>query len=304
MIFRLIFKAIVIFSVLCQSLGAEILRVPFQLKRNIIIIPTRINDSGPLDLILDTGMTFDGVYLFNNKILKEIDNSKLIQVRVPGAGSGQPSTAMMFEDGNIKFGDVTVDSQRVIISTSQYTQGFQSDGVIGWNLFGHYTVSVDYDMEMITLYDEVFDGPDTSWRKVPIILKNNMPFLDGKLEIVDGETTKAVFYIDLASSEALELLTKPDQKFKLPDSLVSTYLGTGLSGDIYGSRGHIRHLWLADYALTNILTAFAPAEVRSKQEGADGILGNDCIRRFNVIFDYPHQALYLKPNKYFATDFK
>ncbi len=304
MIFRLTIKALVIFSILFQNLGAEILRVPFHLKRNVVIIPTRINGSGPLDLILDTGMTFDGVYLFNGKLLKEIDNSKLIQVRVPGAGSGEPSNALMVENGEIKFGDVTVDSQRVIISTSQHTQSFQSDGVIGWNLFGHYVVNIDYDVEMITLYDQDLRGSDLSWQKIPIILKNNMPFLDVQVEVVDGETTKAVFYIDLASNAALELLIKPDQKYKLPDSLKSTYLGTGLSGDIYGLRGHSRHLWLADYALTNIPTAFAPAEVRSKQEGADGILGNDSIRRFNLIFDYPHQTLYIKPNKYFAADFE
>jgi len=288
----------------CYSLKAEKLYVPFHLKRNVVIVPTRINGSSPLDLILDTGMTFDGVYLFNDKISKDIDKSKLIQVKVPGAGSSEPSTALMIEDGVLSIGDVTIDSQRVIISTSQYTQGFSSDGVIGWNLFGHYIVGIDYDKEMITLYGDDFVAPDTSWQIIPITLKKNIPFLEAIIEVVKGETTEAIFYVDLASDKALELLLKPDQKYTLPDSLRTSYLGTGLSGDIHGYYGESNHLWMGNYMLNNLPTAFAPAEVRSKQEGADGIIGDDCIRRFNVIFDYPHNRLYLKANKYFSTAFK
>ena len=111
-------------------------------------------------------------------------------------------------------------------------------------------------------------------------------------------------YIDLASGKALELLTRKDQKFSMPDGLESRYLGTGLSGDINGSLGRSRHLWLGDYQLSDIPTAFAPAEVRSKQEGADGILGNDCIRRFNVIFDYTNRRLYVRPNRNYAVPFE
>ena len=298
--------AIAVLFGLCVSSGtwAEDLSVPFHLKRNVVLIPTSINGSAPLDLILDTGMGFDGVYLFNDKVLEAIDTSSVIQVRVPGAGSGEPSEALMIENGTLTFGDVTVDSQRVIISTSQFTQGFRSDGVIGWNLFGHYVVSIDYDTETITLFGDDFVEPDSSWQAIPIVIKRNLPFLQGTVEVVEGESVDVTMYIDLASDKALELLTGPDQKYTLPDSLTSSYLGTGLSGDIHGHLGITRKLWLGGRLLSDIPTAFAPAEVRSRQEGADGILGNDCIRRFNVIFDYPHNRLYVKPSKYFSRAFE
>jgi len=76
----------------------------------------------------------------------------------------------------------------------------------------------------------------------------------------------------------------------MPDSLKSAYLGTGLSGDINGSVGRSERLQVGEFTLSDIRTSFAPAEVRSKQQGADGILGNDCIRRFNVIFRLRAQA--------------
>lgn len=284
--------------------SAATLKVPFNLDRNRVIIPTGVNGSRPLNLILDTGMPFDGVYLFHKELSDEIDMTDAIEVRVPGAGSGEASTAMMIESGTLTFGEVTVDSQKVIISGSEYTQTFPTDGVIGWNLFGHYTVEIDYDLEIITLHDSSWARADSTWSVLPLTLKNNVPFLEGRIEVVEGEIIPVTLYIDLASGDALELLVKENQKFTMPEDLDSSYLGTGLSGDIHGSRGRCRNLWLGNYQLEDVSTAFAPEEIRSKQEGADGILGDDSIRRFNVIFDYAGEKLYLKPNKYFDTPFK
>ncbi len=282
---------------------ADDLYVPFKLKRNVVTIPTRISGSAPLDLILDTGMGFDGVYLFKSAALSGMDTSGIVEVRVPGAGAGEPSKALMIEHGALECGDVSMNNQRVIVSLSDLTQNFPSDGVVGWSLLGHYTVEIDYDAEKITLHDQDFTAPDSSWREIPITLQNNIPFLEGTVEVVEGETTAVSLYIDLASDKPLELLTRPDQKYTLPHSLIPSYLGTGLSGDIHGSIGMSCHLWLGGFALAGVSTAFAPSEVRSKQAGADGIIGNDCLRRFNIIFDYSHSRIYLKPNASFSTAF-
>lgn len=283
---------------------SDTLLVPFKIERKRVIIPTSVNGSRKLSLILDTGMPFDGVYLFHKELAGEIDMTGAIEVQVGGAGAGEASTALMIETGHVTFGEVTLDSQRVLISHSFHTQQFDTDGVIGWNLFGHYVVEIDYDREIITLRDTSDSRVDTTWQVVPITLRKGIPFLDGMLEVVDGEHVPVVLYIDLSSDEALELLVRPDQKYTLPDSLEDRYLGTGLSGDIYGQYGRSKRLHLASYDLYDVPTAFAPAEVRSKQEGADGILGNDCIRRFNVIFDYAHERLYLKPNSFFEAPFE
>jgi hypothetical protein len=298
---------VLIAPVTCGKSGVDDnsgLLVPFKLDRNRVIIPTSVNRSRELNLILDTGMSFDGVYLFHKEFVDEIDTSGAIEVRVPGAGAGEASTAVMIETGRIAFGDVVIDSQKVIISRSPYTQSFPTDGVIGWNLFGHYAVEIDYDKEIITLHDSLALRNDTSWSIIPIELKKGIPFLEGEVEVIEDERVLMSFYIDLASGDALELLTGPDQKFSMPDSLEDQYLGTGLSGDIHGKSGKSVAVRISMYELRDITTAFAPAEVRSKQEDADGILGNDLIRRFNVIFDYANSRLYLKPNGFYEAPFE
>lgn len=113
---------------------------------------------------------------------------------------------------------------------------------------------------------------------------------------------KMSIYIDYASREAVELLIHPDVKYKLPENLSEYYLGRGLSGDIYGKKGKVSKVTLGDFVLENVSTAFALSEVRSKQKGADGILGNNFFKRFNVIFNYAEKNLYLKPSNYFNDD--
>ncbi len=47
--------------------------------------------------------------------------------------------------------------------------------------------------------------------------------------------------------------------------------------------------WLRIVCWRGSLTVIvAPVEVRSKQDGADAIPGNDSLRRFNLVLDYAH----------------
>ncbi|MGB7056009.1 MAG: hypothetical protein WBE28_11895, partial [bacterium] len=226
-----------------------------------------------------------------------------IEVLVPGAGGDAPSTAVMADSMAFFVGTLEFTNQRMIILQSDIMQGFPSDGVTGYSLFSKYIVEVDYDRMIITLYESGIDV-DFSWERLPVTFKDNkIPWIETVVNIDGDEDVPVSLYIDLASSEALELLIKESMKFDLPDKLEEAYLGRGLSGDIYGQKGKISTLKLGSYYLKNVMTAFAPAEIRSKQEDADGIIGNNSLRRFNVIFDYEGGRLYLKPNSYFNEPF-
>jgi hypothetical protein len=106
---------IIVLTIPVSAFGAEIPKVPFTLDRNRIIIPTSVNGSQPLKLILDTGMRFDGVYLFHESALKLIDTTGAVEARVPGAGVGEASVTTMIETGHVKFGEVSLTSQRVLV---------------------------------------------------------------------------------------------------------------------------------------------------------------------------------------------
>jgi hypothetical protein len=278
--------------------------VPFTLSRNKIILPVKVGDSRELRIILDTGMHFEGLLVYNPDLQDSITVEHAIEVLVPGAGADSASRAIMTDSGSFHVGNVGFINQRIIILQNEMMRGFPSDGVTGYSLFGNYIVEVDYDKMLITLHESEKVEVDSSWEWLPVTFKDNMiPWIEAVINIKGDENIPVSLYIDAASSDALELLIKPEMKFHLPEKLEDYYLGRGLSGDIYGHKGRISSLQLGSFSLEDVVTAFAPAEVRSKQEGADGIIGNDALRRFNVIFDYTSAKLYLKPNSFFSEPF-
>ena len=140
---------------------------------------------------------------------------------------------------------------------------------------------------------------------MPLYFKdNNIPWMDVSVVIEDGEPVPISTYIDYAMRDAIFLLEKPGIKFGLPRDTASAHVGRGLSGDIHGKTGTISRLIIGPYALETVKATFGPAEVRSKQPGADAILGAGSLRRFHLIFDYASKRLYLKPNKRFGEPFE
>lgn len=297
-----------LFLVLCapdsrvpSSESGTILHIPFQLTKNKIILPVTVADSREFKVILDTGMHFEGLLLYNDGALT-LENT--IEVLVPGAGADAPSTAVMAGSASFRVGDVEFTNQRIIVLQGETMKGFPSDGVTGYSLFGSYVVEVDYDKLLITLHQSEKMDIDTSWQLLTMTFKDNkIPWIEATVNTTGEQEVPVSLYIDLASSEALEFLIREHMKFELPDNLEDTYLGRGLSGDIYGHKGKISSLKLGSFELVDVSTAFAPAEVRSKQEGADGILGNNALRRFNCIYDYKNLKLYIKPNSSFSELF-
>jgi hypothetical protein len=278
-------------------------RIPFEIDRNRTILKVQAGGSRPLRLILDTGMPMDGAYLFHKELGDEIALEDAIEVFIPGAGGGEPSKGIMAESVPMSAGDVVFGRQRVIVSLSDHTQDFPTDGVIGWSLFGHYAVELDYDNMLITLHPPGTFAPDASWHAIPMKLKKSIPWITASVDVLGEGSVPIECYIDFASGEAVELLVRSDAVFPIPENLEKTYLGTGLSGDIHGGVGRAASFTIGPYTLFDIPAAFPPAAVRSKQEGADAIIGNQLLRRFDLVFDYDAGTIWITPNEAFGEGF-
>jgi len=183
--------------------------------------------------------------------------------------------------------------------------GFPTDGVTGYSLLGHYAVEIDYDASVITLHDPGTRPPDDSWHRIQISFRRNqVPWVEAAIDVRGDRRIPVSLYIDLASSEALKMLIRDDMRFSLPEGLEEYLLGRGPSGDVRGYRGRIASLELGPFSLHDVATAFAPAVVRSRQPGADGVLSNDALRRFNVLFDNQNASLNLRPNSQYHAPFR
>jgi len=277
---------------------------PIKMERNKTILPVTIGDVGPLNILFDSGLSFDGLMIYNPDLRDSIRLNNSIEVQIPGAGSGAPSTALMDSSASFFVGDIEFKNQKIIVLQNDIYKGFPTDGIIGYSILGHYITEIDYDTEQITLHNPENFSPDESWYSIPIYFKDNpIPWIDVSISIEGEEPINISTYIDLAAGDAIVLLEKDEMKFSLPKETKEILLGRGLSGDIYGKEGKISKLKIGSFELSEVTTKIAPARIRSKQIGADAVIGNDALRRFNLIFDYSNKLLHIKPNKYFEDKF-
>jgi hypothetical protein len=277
--------------------------IPITVERNKTIVPVTAGGAS-LRLILDSGHSHDGILIFGADKVDTTSFGPSFAATATGAGSGNGSNALVFDRASFNVGGVAFRNQRAIVLTADPFRGFLIDGVIGHSLFGHYVVELDHDRNVMRLYDSGSFTLKPGWESLPIYFKNNrIPWVEITITTEGEPPVRLATYIDGASSEALELLTRDVNKFRLPAKTKERYLGRGLSGDICGQEGTIARLRLGSHELANVVVAIAPDTVRSKQDGADAVIGNNTLRRFNVVFDYAHQKLHIRPNSHFSEPF-
>jgi hypothetical protein len=240
--------------------------ISFELDRNKVILQARVNKHRPLNIILDSGMPWAGLYLFHSDLIEEFDLQSNTQVTVGGAGSGNPSSGLRIMGNELWFGEVRFKDQMVVVSRSEHTQTFPTDGVIGWTIFSNPVVYINYDDQIISLLDQLPEL-DSEWETVDIELnENHLPFIKMNVQVNPDETPmEMLFYLDLAASEHLEMLNKEDRKFKIPETGDEKVLGTGLSGDFKGLAGTVKSVEIAGFKIDECPATFPNAASRTTQ---------------------------------------
>ncbi len=276
--------------------AAQEVRVPIHLRNHKVEVPVTLEDSTRLRVVLDSGMAFEGLLLYDSARLDSSLRLRAGRARVGGGGSGEPSTALVVDSASFSVGGERFTGRLIALENSPL-RSVSDDGVCGYSLFAQHVVELDYDRMELVLHAPGSFRPDSGWASVPLSFRENrIPWLDLEAGVRAGDSLSLACYVDLASSETVEFLTRDGMRFRLPDSLTDVLLGRGLSGDIRGSRGRIPWVRLGPFRVDDLVAAFTPAAVRSRQPGADAVVGNGLLGRFHCAFDYAAGRLYLRPS--------
>lgn len=280
-------------------------KFPFKLVNNKVLVPVNIGNSRTFDLILDSGFGFEGIILFKGNLTDSISLFNRIIVQIPGAGDGPPSNAIMSDSMTFNSGTCEFKNQRVIILQNSKFSGSSSDGAIGYTYFGNHKVEVDYDNNIITLHNNEDAIDESEYETIPLTFdENNKPHLNIFVSIANEEPVMLDVYIDYAASLSLELTVKEGMKFRLPEKYEAEFNGYGLSGDIKGKTARIAKYTIGKYEFRDVTATFFEGNTRSKDKYADGVISNDALRRFNLVFDYYNKKLLIKPNNSFYEPFE
>jgi hypothetical protein len=284
--------------------------LPFKLVNNLVIIPIFINNSDTLHFILDTGV--QSTLLTNLANNDSLVLSHIRKVQVKGLGAGMETEAYQSQGNIINIGDVRCENSEMLILTKDIfllstKLGTTVHGLIGYDVFKHFVVEIDYDNKILTLHNsEKYKRNKQKGTRLPITIENRKPYLQTNIVQDDSTKISVKLVIDTGASHSLSLEKTATSAIKIPKETIESYLGRGVSGDIRGKIGRIASLDLAGFKFYDLPASY-PDEMYIKNvvgvAQRHGNLGAEVLRRFHVIFDYANNEMIIKPAKKFKEPF-
>jgi hypothetical protein len=282
--------------------------IPFRLVRNMVIIQLQIDNKGPFNFVMDTGVglmiitdpqLIDSLNIPVKRILKlrgfgenesyEAYASPVLNIGIPGLTSYGVCAAILKKD---HFG------------LSNYA-GMPVHGLLGYEFFNNLAVKVNFSDSTITVYRSKDKKKFAKGDKVPITIEDHKPYMEAIVVMPDGSAKKSKLVIDLGAGHPLSLENISD-KSELQKKCIRANLGVGFSGPINGFISRVNEIGLGKYKIKNIISSFPQDDSLKNYLSVkrDGNLGIGLLKKFVVVFDYPGNALYLKPGRNFKEPFE
>lgn len=279
-------------------------QIPFsQLTGGIVILQAKVGNSpDTLNFILDTGSS--GISLDSTTVdylgLKPTPTDRTIR-----GIAGIRKVSFLYNQ-QLHFPGLTVDSLNFHINdysilTAVY--GERIDGIIGYSMISRYILKMDYDsMKMSVCTKGTLRYPRGGYLLKPTI---NM-LVSQPLRIRDDETIYSRFLYDMGAGLCMMLSREfvDDSSFISKKKKRWTKEGEGLGGKIDMELMVLREVKIGPYKFKNVPTYIFDDENNvTSYPYMGGLIGNDILRRFNVIINYEKGDIYLMPNRHFSDVF-
>ena len=284
---------------------AVLAQLPIELTDGYIRVKVRIGGSEELDFIFDTGAT--------RTVIDSTTAARLGLVttqRTRNHGQG-PFVEKIVEDVNLTVGRLALPALDLLQRSNDrmtLSLGVNIDGVIGTDLLRDYVIEIDYDSRLLTIYDNenfVYTGEG---RRLDIDANAYFSIIDAEMVVGDGEVLAGRFLIDTGAGVSLALNTPFVNDNDLLERIGAKHLAYTLAAqdvEMTSYPGRVRRFDLGDYGFDNmpVLLSQTVAGPLSPRAIA-GIIGNRIWRRFNTVFDYSRDRIYLEPNGFFDDVFR
>ena len=274
-----------------------------QLTGGVILINGLFaNFPDTLNFILDTGS--GGISLDSLTVdyfhLKPVPSDRTIR-----GIAGIRQVGFLYNQ-QLHFPNLTIDSLNFHVNdydilTSVY--GEKIDGIIGYSVLSRYIVKVNYDSSQVEFWTRgTMRYPRGGYVLKPFI--NTLPVQVARVRDAEDITTR--FLYDMGAGLCL-LLTRDfinDSALLSKKRKFYTKEAEGLGGKIDMQTTVIREIRLGPYRFKNVpVYIFSDDYNVTSYPYLGGIIGNDLLRRFNVILNYEKREIYITPNSHYNEAF-
>ncbi|MEO7211310.1 hypothetical protein [Mucilaginibacter sp.] len=272
-----------------QSRPAKTDTIPFTLTAyNAIAVKTIINNTDTLTFHFDTGSR-------NFRITKDaILNKTKLLAKQPGvsAGTAAPNYNNLAKVFKLQMGN-TVWANPDISATT--LTAHEMDGRFGWNLFEGRAIEINYDLQVLVIHSGPFKAPK-GFSRAKLEVIHSFVTARGAFQIA-GKPYPGNFLFDTGADQAaiLDSAWANRQNFakELPLIRSTTF------SNPRGVKFEIRIVRSPAFTINGLTLTNIPTAVLGSSNPAGfeiNNLGNDLLKRFNMILDFKHDVLYLKPN--------
>jgi hypothetical protein len=201
---------------------------------------------------------------------------------------------------------LTVDSLNFHINNYDIlTQvyGEKIDGIIGYSLLSRYIFNINYDSSKISIFTNGrMRYPRGGWLYEPIL--RTLPVQTARIR--DAITTNSRFLFDIGAGLCI-MLNKDfleDSNFLDKKRKLYAKEAEGVGGKVDMHLTVIKEMRMGPYRFKNIpVFVFDDTYNLTSYPYLSGIIGNDILRRFNLILNYAKREFYFMPNNHYQDPF-
>jgi hypothetical protein len=181
--------------------------------------------------------------------------------------------------------------------------GEKIDGIIGYSFLSRYIVHINYDSMLIYVHTHGrVKYPRGGFLLRPVMV--SIPVTNATVK--DEMEVSARFYFDTGAGMCLLLSSDFIEDSALLRTKTKWHVSQaeGLGGKALMRQGVVKWVKLGPYKFRNVPTYIFDDEYNiTSYPYLGGLLGNDLLRRFNLIINYERRELYLTPNSHFREQF-
>jgi predicted aspartyl protease len=269
----------------------------------VILLKAKLNNfPDSLNFVLDTGS--GGISLDSNTCVRLHLDPILSDKTILGI-AGVRQVRFLYNQ-TLHLPGLTVDSLNFHVNdydilTSVY--GEKIDGIIGYSFFSRYIVGINYDSLRVSVYSlGSYKYPRGSYLMRPFI--PNLAVINALA--VDARKVDARFYFDTGAGLCALFSTDFVTDSAVLDTRRKQFLtrAQGLGGKATMRLTTIRELKVGPYRFHHVPTyIFDDAFNVTSYPNNCGLVGNDILRRFNVVLNYDRRTICLTPNSHYRDLF-
>jgi hypothetical protein len=260
--------------------------IPFETVGSLVFFEVKVNGSRPLSFLLDSGAN---ACIIDTERARELKIPFGKQVQGKGAGKGTYDVWMIDKDkisfalpGLVLRADLVASFD---LSNNLAVLGHPVDGIIGYDLMEQYVTEIDYDAQLLRLFEPKTYSYRGTGDALRLIFKNRVPLVVANIEVPGQRAEDRTLLVDSGSQDGVD-----DSLIARSAQVREVLSGVGNGKEFRGVRGRVARFSLGKYAFKD----FAG--------GGSGVplIGGEVLRRFTVVFDFGRQRMYLEPNRCFV----